>query len=72
MRGLSPDAHAYFVHSYYVGADAARNGAVSSYGPDFMSVVSRDNVHATQFHPEKSQRVGLKILENFRAFVEES
>lgn len=70
MRGLAPDSQAYFVHSYYAPPGAAADGAVSNYGLDFLSVVSRDNLHATQFHPEKSQKVGLAILENFKRWSE--
>ena len=66
MRGLGPSPFAYFVHSYYAPISVAQNGARTNYGLDFLSVVSVGNVHATQFHPEKSQRVGLRILENFR------
>jgi imidazole glycerol-phosphate synthase subunit HisH len=66
MRGLGPSPFAYFVHSYYAPLEVARDGAHTNYGLDFLSVVSVGNVHATQFHPEKSQRVGLRILENFR------
>jgi imidazole glycerol-phosphate synthase subunit HisH len=66
MRGLGSSPFAYFVHSYYAPISVAQNGARTNYGLDFLSVVSVGNVHATQFHPEKSQRVGLKILENFR------
>ena len=70
MRDLGSSPHAYFVHSYYAPMNAAKHGAITNYGLDFLSVVSRDNVHATQFHPEKSQRVGLRILENFRRWAE--
>ena len=66
LRGISRDAWFYFVHSYY--PDPAETDDVvswTSYGIDFASVVSRGNVFATQFHPEKSGRPGLKILENF-------
>jgi imidazole glycerol-phosphate synthase subunit HisH len=66
MRGLGSSPFAYFVHSYYAPISVAQNGARTNYGLDFLSVVSVGNVHATQFHPEKSQRVGLRILENFR------
>ena len=66
MRGLGPSPFAYFVHSYYAPISVAQNGARTNYGLDFLSVVSVGNVHATQFHPEKSQLVGLRILENFR------
>jgi imidazole glycerol-phosphate synthase subunit HisH len=71
MRGLGSSPFAYFVHSYYAPLEVAQNGARTNYGLDFLSVVSRGNVHATQFHPEKSQRVGLRILENFRDWAAE-
>jgi imidazole glycerol-phosphate synthase subunit HisH len=70
MRGLGDSSFAYFVHSYYAPREVAQDGAVTNYGLDFLSVISRGNVHATQFHPEKSQRVGLKMLENFRLWAE--
>ena len=71
MRGLGSNPFAYFVHSYYAPIGVAEDGARTNYGLDFLSVVSRGNVHATQFHPEKSQRVGLRILENFRDWATE-
>jgi imidazole glycerol-phosphate synthase subunit HisH len=71
MRGLGSSPFAYFVHSYYAPISVAQNGARTNYGLDFLSVVSRGNIHATQFHPEKSQRVGLRILENFRDWAAE-
>lgn len=56
--------YVYFVHSYYVevGADTA---AVCDYINPFSAALHKDNFYATQFHPEKSQKVGAKILENF-------
>jgi imidazole glycerol-phosphate synthase subunit HisH len=71
MRGLGSSPFAYFVHSYYAPISVAQNGARTNYGLDFLSVVSVGNIHATQFHPEKSQRVGLRILENFRDWAAE-
>jgi imidazole glycerol-phosphate synthase subunit HisH len=71
MRGLGSSPFAYFVHSYYAPINVAHNGARTNYGLDFLSVVSVGNIHATQFHPEKSQRVGLRILENFRDWAAE-
>ena len=57
----------YFVHSYHVVPDDdSVVSTVTDYGYDFASSVWRDNVFACQFHPEKSQQVGLKILRNFR------
>ncbi len=70
LAGLEAGAFAYFVHSYFVPEEAASDGAVSDYGLKFLSVVSSGCVQATQFHPEKSQSVGLKMLENFRLWAE--
>jgi glutamine amidotransferase len=69
-RGLlSPESqHYYFVHSYaVVPADPSVVAATTEYGPRFVSAVARDNVFACQFHPEKSQRAGLALLERFVA-----
>ncbi|HVN70782.1 MAG TPA: imidazole glycerol phosphate synthase subunit HisH [Desulfomonilia bacterium] len=66
LQGIMSDAWFYFVHSYY--PEPAENKDVvarTSYGINFVSTVSRGNVFATQFHPEKSGHPGLKILENF-------
>jgi imidazole glycerol-phosphate synthase subunit HisH len=58
----------YFVHSYYVRpADPAIVATETDYPTPFVSSIWRDSVFATQFHPEKSQQVGLKILANFAA-----
>ncbi len=69
FAGIEPDhAYVYFVHGYYARPeDDAVTAARTDYGRPFTSAVHRGNVWATQFHPEKSQRVGLKILENFAA-----
>jgi imidazole glycerol-phosphate synthase subunit HisH len=66
MRDLPEQSFAYFVHSYYAPVGVTSDGAITNYGRAFQSVVSRGNVHATQFHPEKSQQVGLHMLTNFR------
>ena len=64
--GLEPGAHAYFVHSYVIHpADPAHVLATTDYGGPFAAAVGRDNIAGTQFHPEKSQNAGLKILGNF-------
>jgi glutamine amidotransferase len=56
----------YFVHSYYaVPTDSAVTAATADYPAPFTAAIWRDNVFATQFHPEKSQRVGLQMLKNF-------
>jgi glutamine amidotransferase len=64
--GLPPKPAVYFVHSYYA-APADRNlvAATADYPEAFTAAIWRDNVFATQFHPEKSQRVGLQMLKNF-------
>ncbi|ADV67958.1 imidazole glycerol phosphate synthase subunit HisH [Deinococcus maricopensis] len=72
LRDLACPAYAYFVHSYYVPLDVdVDSGAISEYGASFWSVVSQGNIHATQFHPEKSGDVGLSILRAFRKYVVE-
>ena len=66
FEGLEPGAHAYFVHSYVIRpADPAHVLATTDYGGPFAAAVGRDNIAGTQFHPEKSQNAGLKILGNF-------
>ncbi len=64
--GIPKDARFYFVHSYYAdSADAGDVAGTTAYGVRFTSAAARDNMFAVQFHPEKSQRAGLKLLENF-------
>jgi glutamine amidotransferase len=66
FAGLPPDPAVYFVHSYFaVPADRGIVAAESDYPEPFCAAVWRDNVFATQFHPEKSQDVGLTMLRNF-------
>jgi len=67
FKGLPEPSYVYFVHSYYVVPDEKSIcAALTDYGPlSFTSAAWKDNVFATQFHPEKSQRVGLKMLQNF-------
>lgn len=70
LRHLSPGDFAYFAHSYYaVPANPADIIACTEYGQPFPSMVGRENVCAIQFHPEKSQQVGLQILRNFVEFA---
>lgn len=69
FRGIPAEAYVYFVHSYYVvPADESVVAATTEHGIRFCSAIARNNLFATQFHPEKSQRVGLKILDNFASF----
>ncbi len=66
LKGVSGKEQFYFVHSYYgVPEDRSWNAATTPYGKDFCSAVWKDNVFATQFHPEKSQEAGLSLLRNF-------
>ncbi|MGD9126441.1 MAG: imidazole glycerol phosphate synthase subunit HisH [Planctomycetia bacterium] len=66
LDGLDEGTQVYFVHSYYVVPDDREVIATETDYPDpFCSMIWRDNVFATQFHPEKSQAEGLKILKNF-------
>jgi glutamine amidotransferase len=62
-----PDGlHAYFVHSYHFRTDdAAHLIATTDYGGPVTACIGRDNIFGTQFHPEKSQALGLKLIENF-------
>ncbi len=66
LKGLANGHHAYFVHSYhFVPENAEHLLAVTDYGGPVSAAVGRDNLVGTQFHPEKSQAVGLKLIENF-------
>jgi glutamine amidotransferase len=66
LRGVADGSHVYFVHSYYPRpADERLVATRTEYGLTFASAIWRDNVFATQFHPEKSQDVGLRMLRNF-------
>jgi imidazole glycerol-phosphate synthase subunit HisH len=66
FEGLGENAHVYFVHSYFADLSQPEIVAASSeHGLRFAAAVARPPVFGTQFHPEKSQRVGLRILENF-------
>lgn len=68
FRGINEGANVYFVHSYYVKPDDDRViAATCSYGIEFCAAICRDNLMATQFHPEKSQALGLTMLKNFSA-----
>jgi glutamine amidotransferase len=65
LDGIADGAHVYFVHSYFCDAAADVVVATSDYGVDFPAVVARGSVLGVQFHPEKSQAVGLRMVENF-------
>lgn len=66
LAGVPDGSYFYFVHSYYVvPEDESVVAARTNYGVDFVSAVEKGNIFATQFHPEKSSAMGLKILRNF-------
>lgn len=70
-KDIPEESYVYFVHSYYVvPKDEKYIATTTEYGLNFTSSVSYENVHAVQFHPEKSQNVGLQILRNFAALCE--
>ena len=70
FHGVDEGSYAYFVHSFYPQpADPEIVVSRTEYGVRFASAVWRDNVYATQFHPEKSQAVGMRMLENFVKLV---
>ncbi len=65
-NGLAPGDYAYFNHSFYCAPGHPGDSLITTdYGAEFASAVQRENLLGVQFHPEKSQRVGLQILENF-------
>ena len=70
LKGIEPGSYFYFVHSYFP-RPVDENIVVTrtTYGESFASAVWRDNVFATQFHPEKSQKLGLQLLLNFVALT---
>ncbi|MBE7559697.1 imidazole glycerol phosphate synthase subunit HisH [bacterium] len=72
LAGIPSGTHFYFVHSYYVETDRPEDTAARcDYGGEcFTAVAARDRVFAVQFHPEKSQRMGLRLLSNFVRWVQ--
>lgn len=66
FAGIEDGAHAYFVHSYHAtGVNPEEVLASVDYGGDVVACIGRDNIVATQFHPEKSQDIGLRMIANF-------
>lgn len=66
LKNVSNGEHAYFVHSYHAKlTDNSQLLASVEYGEDITAIVGKDNIFGTQFHPEKSQKTGLQIIENF-------
>lgn len=69
LDGVAQGAYVYFVHSYFCDAPAEATLASSDYGREFAAIVGRENVLGVQFHPEKSQAVGLRLIGNFVRLV---
>ncbi|MCS7164604.1 MAG: imidazole glycerol phosphate synthase subunit HisH [Thermodesulfovibrio sp.] len=70
LSEIPDNSYFYFVHSYYVvPEDKSFIGGVTEYGIEFTSMIIYENIFATQFHPEKSQKMGLKLLSNFIKLV---
>ena len=70
LNGIAPDLHAYFVHSYALaGGDDETIVATTNHGGEWPAIVAKDNMAGTQFHPEKSQALGLALIANFLAWA---
>ncbi len=70
LAGLAPGAHAYFVHSYVLRCrDPSDVVAVADYGGPVVALIARGNIAGTQFHPEKSQATGLRLIANFLSWT---
>jgi len=71
FQGIDPSPYVYFAHSYYLplengtNGDTGRGAALASYGFPFIAAIEENNISGTQFHPEKSGEIGLRILRNF-------
>jgi glutamine amidotransferase len=65
LNGISENSDVYFVHSYFMETDNENIVATTDYGSDITAVVEKENIYGVQFHPEKSQQNGLKIIGNF-------
>jgi glutamine amidotransferase len=66
LQNIQDSSFLYFVHSYYVTPEETDMvTTTTNYGVEFVSSIWKDNIFACQFHPEKSQSVGLQILKNF-------
>ncbi len=73
FSGIREGEYFYFVHSFYaVPYEKEDIASTTDYSVEFCSAVEKNNVWAVQFHPEKSQKAGLKLLENFKKFVEKA
>lgn len=66
LRDIPPESHFYFVHKFhFITDDLSHVLAETDYGKNITTLIKKDNIYGAQFHPEKSQKVGLKLLSNF-------
>jgi len=73
LLGIRDSTYFYFVHSFYVESEnKSVVSATTEYGVDFVSMICKDNIYAVQFHPEKSQMSGLRLLRNFGDIVKKA
>ncbi|NLK98179.1 imidazole glycerol phosphate synthase subunit HisH [Defluviitalea saccharophila] len=72
FEGLPEEPYVYFVHSYYLETDAPIVSATTFYGKEIQVAAQSKNIYVTQFHPEKSGNIGLKILKNFGGLKNEN
>ncbi len=73
LEGIPDNSYFYFVHSYYVEIDDSETViATTDYGQEFPSVINKNSIYGVQFHPEKSETLGLKILANFYKLIKKS
>lgn len=72
LAGISPDAFFYFAHSFAAAAQNGETVALCDYGVPFVAVIEHRNIHATQFHPEKSGAPGARLLQNFLTLASEN
>ncbi len=73
FQNVPDGSYVYFVHSYFVlPEDSSVIASTTNYGIDFTSAIAKDNLYGTQFHPEKSQNLGLQILRNFGSLIKKS
>lgn len=71
LEEIKDNSYFYFVHSYYVSPEDSKVVAgVTDYGVEFTSMIIHENIFATQFHPEKSQKIGLTLLRNFVKIIQ--
>lgn len=68
---INEGAHFYFDHSFHLSCKKDLVVATCNYGENYVAAIQRENIFASQFHPEKSQRSGLKMLRNFMNFIEQ-